>query len=198
MTTKHAKTIQLEREMCALSVDNGILQPLLRYRSKLLSIKVFRKILSCLPTVNTNSCDDYIFGGPRYLANTLGILIKNTPSSNSIDPPMTLDFSSVNNENKCCIYKPKNAAHRHMSVKEFCNRQKNLDCGKSLDKTLKPSHTENIDANPLKPLCPLDLNSNMAREGRWPYESKNSIHVSISMIILISLPFLLYTCILSS
>ncbi len=119
MTTKHAKTIQLEREMCALSVDNGILQPLLRYRSKLLSIKVFRKILSCLPTVNTNSCDDYIFGAPRYLANTLGILIKNTPSSNSIDPPMTLDFSSVNNENKCCIYKPKNVRLRYYQRGRF-------------------------------------------------------------------------------
>lgn len=42
-----------------------------------------------LPTFSAKSRDDFIFGAARYLANTLGMLIQNTPSSNLIDPPLT-------------------------------------------------------------------------------------------------------------
>jgi hypothetical protein len=86
---RHQKTLQLEKELQANAVDNDILAPLLQYRTKLISIKAFRKLLSALPTFNSKTRDDYIFRVARYLANTLGILIQNTPSYNLIDSPMT-------------------------------------------------------------------------------------------------------------
>jgi hypothetical protein len=86
---KQAKTAQLEREICLLSVDNHILQPVLSFRSEYTSKTKFRRALSCLPTFNSNSQDDSIFGAARYLANTIGILIQ-TPSSLIIDQPMTI------------------------------------------------------------------------------------------------------------
>ncbi len=86
---KQKKAAQLEHEMCAISVDNIVLQPLLRCRLEFTSIKEFRRTLSCLPTFQGTSRDDYIFGAARYLANTLGILIQSTYSSNVLDPPMT-------------------------------------------------------------------------------------------------------------
>jgi hypothetical protein len=87
---RHRKTIQLEKELQAIAVDNDKLAPLLQYRTKLISIKAFRNALAFLPTFNSKTSDDYIFGAARYIANTLGILIQNTPSSNLIDPPMTI------------------------------------------------------------------------------------------------------------
>ena len=86
---RHQKTIQLEKELQAIAVDNDKLAPLLQYRTKLISIKAFRSALAFLPFFNSKTRDDYIFGAARYVANTLGILIQNTPSSNLIDPPMT-------------------------------------------------------------------------------------------------------------
>jgi hypothetical protein len=86
---KQAKTAQLEREICLLSVDNHILQPVLSFRSEYMSKTKVRRALSCLPTFNSNSQDDSIFGAARYLANTIGILIQ-TPSSLIIDQPMTI------------------------------------------------------------------------------------------------------------
>jgi hypothetical protein len=87
---KQAKTAQLEKEICLLSVDNHVLQPILRFRSEYTGIKNFRRALSCLPTFNSYSRDDYIFGTARYLANTIGILIQSTSSSLIIDQPMTI------------------------------------------------------------------------------------------------------------
>jgi len=76
--------------MLALSVDNDILAPLLlEYRSKPISIKLFRKTSSCLRTFMNKSRDDYILGVARYLANTLGIIMSEPPSSNLIDTPLT-------------------------------------------------------------------------------------------------------------
>ncbi len=75
---RHRKAIQLEKEIQAIAVDNDKLAPLLQYRTKLMSIKAFRSALSFLPTFNSKTRDDYIFGAARYLANTLGILIQNT------------------------------------------------------------------------------------------------------------------------
>jgi hypothetical protein len=46
-------------------------------------------MLSCLPAFLQNSRDDHIFGAARYLANTLGILIQESPSANLIDTPMS-------------------------------------------------------------------------------------------------------------
>jgi len=86
---KHRKKIQLEKELQAITVDNDKLAPLLQYRTKRISIKAFRSALSFLPTFNSKTRDDYIFRAARYVANILGILIQNTPSSNLIDPPMT-------------------------------------------------------------------------------------------------------------
>jgi hypothetical protein len=52
---KHKRTIQLEKELCALSVDNELLATLLEYRTTLISIKALRKVVSCLPTFNAKS-----------------------------------------------------------------------------------------------------------------------------------------------
>jgi hypothetical protein len=86
---RHQKTTQLEKELQDIAADNDKLAPLLEYRTKLIGIKAFRSALSVLPTFNSKTRDDYIFGAARYLANTLGILIQNTPSSILIDQPMT-------------------------------------------------------------------------------------------------------------
>jgi hypothetical protein len=85
--TRHRKMMQLESEV--LAVDNEYLAPILQYRTQLITIKLFRKMLMVLPTFSAKSRDDFIFGAARYLANTLGMLIQNTPSSNLIDPPLT-------------------------------------------------------------------------------------------------------------
>jgi hypothetical protein len=69
-TNKQRKILQLENEMLSLSVDNNILAPLLEYKTKIISIKAFRKIISCLPSMVPKSTDDNIFGAARYLANT--------------------------------------------------------------------------------------------------------------------------------
>jgi len=85
----HRKVLLLENEMLALSVNNDILAPLLEYRSKPISIKHFRNTLSCLHTFMNKSRDNYIFGAARYLANTLGIVMPESLSSNLIDTPLT-------------------------------------------------------------------------------------------------------------
>jgi hypothetical protein len=71
---KQRKVKKLENEILNLSVENNTLAPLLEFRTKPTSIKHFRNILSCLPSISQNSRDDNIFGAVRYLANTLGIL----------------------------------------------------------------------------------------------------------------------------
>jgi hypothetical protein len=86
---KQRKVNQLEQELLMLMVNNEVLAPILQFRWKTISIKAFRKALSCLPTFSTNTRNDCILGAARYLANTLGILISSTPSSNLMDPPMT-------------------------------------------------------------------------------------------------------------
>jgi hypothetical protein len=86
---KQRKATQLEKELLMSVVNNEVLAPILQYRWKISSIKELRKELSCLPSFSTTTRNDCIFGAARYLANTLGILISSTPSSNLIDPPMT-------------------------------------------------------------------------------------------------------------
>jgi hypothetical protein len=86
---KQRKVNQLEQELLMVMVNNEVLAPILQFRWKIISIKAFRKALSCLPSFSTNTRNDCIFGAARYLANTLGILISSTPSSNLMDPPMT-------------------------------------------------------------------------------------------------------------
>jgi hypothetical protein len=86
---KHRKFFSLEKELLQLSIANQYLAPLLEYRSKVITIKEFRKILSCLPTFERDIRDDSIFEAARYMANTLGIKVYNSPSSSLIDTPMT-------------------------------------------------------------------------------------------------------------
>jgi len=86
---RHRKTLQLEKELLMLTVDNQVLSPLLTYWNTIISEQAFQEALSCLPTFNTKSRDDLVYGAARYLANTLGILIHSTTSSNLMDPPMT-------------------------------------------------------------------------------------------------------------
>jgi hypothetical protein len=86
---KHHENLSLENELLQLSIANQYLAPLLEYRSKVITIKKFRKILSCLPTFERDLRDDSIFGAARYMANTLGIKVHTLPSSNLIDTPMT-------------------------------------------------------------------------------------------------------------
>jgi hypothetical protein len=88
--TRHRKTLQLEKEILLLTVDNQVLSPLLIYQNTIISVQAFQKALSCSPTFNTKSQDDFIHGAARYLANTLGILIQSTLSSNLIGLPMTI------------------------------------------------------------------------------------------------------------
>jgi len=119
---RHRKIIQLEKELQAIAVDNDKLAPLLQYRTKLISIKVFRSALAFLPTFNSKTRDDYIFRAARYVANTLGILIQNTPSSNLIDPPMTSTekrqaWRKANFLCKCLD----NATVTNCGIRSFCN-----------------------------------------------------------------------------
>jgi hypothetical protein len=86
---KHHKVLSLEKELLQLSTANQYLAPLLEYRSKVITIKEFRKILSCLPTFERDLRDNSIFGAARHMANTLGIKVYNSPSSSLIDTPMT-------------------------------------------------------------------------------------------------------------
>ncbi len=87
--SKQCKVLQLKNEMLTLSVNNNILAPLLEYRTKIISIKTFRKILLCLTSMISKSWDDHIFGATRYLANTLGIGVQENLSSNILDSSMT-------------------------------------------------------------------------------------------------------------
>jgi len=77
---KLRKVKQLEIEMLSLAVDNNVLAPLMKCRTKSMSIKTFRKMLAILPTFANKSRDDLIFGTARYLANTLCILLHDKPS----------------------------------------------------------------------------------------------------------------------
>jgi hypothetical protein len=86
---KHRKVLSLENELLQLSIANQYLAPLLEYRYKVITIKESRKILSCLPTFERDLTDNSIFGAARYMANTLGIKVHNSPSSSLIDTPMT-------------------------------------------------------------------------------------------------------------
>jgi len=82
---KLRKVKQLEIEMLSLAVDNNVLAPLMKCRTKSMSIKTFRKMLAILPTFANKSRDDLIFGTARYLANTLCILLHDKPSSFLLD-----------------------------------------------------------------------------------------------------------------
>ena len=88
-SSKQRKTNQLENEMLAVKTDNNTLASLLEYRTKPCCIKKFRKLLCMLPTFQSNTRDDYIFGAVRYFANSLGILLPNSSSPSMLDEHMT-------------------------------------------------------------------------------------------------------------
>jgi hypothetical protein len=88
-SSKQRKTNQLESKMLAIKTDNNTRASLLEYRTKLCSIKEFCKLLCMLPTFQSNTRDDYIFGAVRYFANSLGILLLNSSSPSMLNEHMT-------------------------------------------------------------------------------------------------------------
>ena len=79
----------LEKEMLQASFDNAQLAPLLACRTQPISLKAFRKILLCLPSLAKTSRNDSKFGASIYLANTFGILLQPTESCRIMDEPLS-------------------------------------------------------------------------------------------------------------
>jgi len=86
---RQKQTLSIEKEIVHLSVDNPILVPLLEFRMKPLSIKALRKTMRCLPAFAKPGRNDHKFGVAKYLANTLGIQLEATQSSQTMDMPLT-------------------------------------------------------------------------------------------------------------
>jgi hypothetical protein len=47
---KQRKVNQLKQELLMVMVNNEVLAPILQFRWKIISIKAFRKVISCLPS----------------------------------------------------------------------------------------------------------------------------------------------------
>ena len=86
---KHSCVARIEKEIILATTDNVALAPLLAYRVQPVSIKGFRKLLNFLPSFAGKSRNDHKFGAARYVANSLGVLIVDTPNCNLLDSPMT-------------------------------------------------------------------------------------------------------------
>jgi hypothetical protein len=86
--TCQRKVATLETEMLEANTSNLVLAPLLTFITTPISIKKFRQSLKHLPMMNYKKRDDSIFGAARYLANTLGIQIKNA-TTGTIDEVMS-------------------------------------------------------------------------------------------------------------
>jgi hypothetical protein len=96
--------------------------PIFRIQVKINHYQTFWKILSCLPMFKRGSRDDSIFGAARSLANTLGIQVKDSTSSNLMDTPMT-NIESRQYWRKACFFcrcQGQVAITNH-EVRSFCN-----------------------------------------------------------------------------
>ena len=83
---KQRKTRKMEQEILIISVKNDVLAPLLELLKNPVSIKRFRQLFACLPSLAPKkSREDCIFGAARYLANTFGFQLEKTHSANLID-----------------------------------------------------------------------------------------------------------------
>jgi hypothetical protein len=86
---RQRKTYVVESEMMEANTANNILVPMLEYITTPVSIKILRKNLQHLPTLQQHKRDDSIFGVIRYIANSLGFRLNNA-TAGSIDEPMSL------------------------------------------------------------------------------------------------------------
>ena len=93
--SKQRLVLALETEILHLSCDNTQLAPLLVCRTQPITLKAFRKVMLCLPSLAKTSRNDSKFGASIYFANTLGILLQPTDSSRIMDEP--LSTKHVNN-----------------------------------------------------------------------------------------------------
>ena len=120
---KQTQVTQLEQEIVQLSIDNASLAPLLDYGTQPVSNKKFRKMWNCLPTFGKKSRNDYKFGAATYLANTLGILLKDTSSSHTMDEPLTTKQSNDlwrQASHFCKCHDPARPARNTLQVRMFC------------------------------------------------------------------------------
>jgi hypothetical protein len=86
---RHRKVERLENELLEDTTANEILAPILDYIQKPITLKTFRESMKHLPTMNIHKQDDHIFGAARYLANSIGSIISDITSNESIDPLIT-------------------------------------------------------------------------------------------------------------
>lgn len=119
--SKQRKVKQLEHEFLLLSMDNQALAPLLKHRSKPVGLKKLRQLLSCLPSFTNKTREDIIFVAARYLANTLGLVIKNKCPTCILDHPMpSTEYKQLwRTSTFYCKCEGKNVVQH--GIRTFCN-----------------------------------------------------------------------------
>lgn len=86
---RHRKELQIENKILNSNATNETLAPIIHHTTTPTELKRVRKLLSHLPSFNNIKRDDHIYGVTRYIANSLGIIIKDSSASELIDAPLT-------------------------------------------------------------------------------------------------------------
>jgi hypothetical protein len=119
---RHKKTLQLEHELLQDSSSNTILAQIPVLLLTGTTLKQFRRTLQHLPTLANKKRDDPIYGAARYLANSIGILINEATSQESLDAPMTAKKQDIWRQAK--LHCKCNLQHDNISTygnRSFCN-----------------------------------------------------------------------------
>jgi hypothetical protein len=77
----------LERELLEDKAMNQTLAPIVEATTSPISLKQFRRLLNHLLILSKRKRDDHIFGATKYFYNTLGVLILNNNTRDTIDQP---------------------------------------------------------------------------------------------------------------
>jgi len=120
---RHKKTKQIEMDLLHNMAANDTMAPLMDGVDNPISLRQLRTILTHLPTLqNTHKRDDHIYGATRYTANTLGLKLDSTCTSENVDPSPTDEERKTiwRMANFQCRCQPENHSCHQFGVRNFC------------------------------------------------------------------------------
>lgn len=120
---RHKKTKQIEMDLLHNMAANDTMAPLMDGVDNPISLRQLRTILTHLPTLqNTHKRDDHIYGATRYTANTLGLKLDSTCTSENVDPsPTDKERKTIwRMANFQCRCQPENRSCHQFGVRNFC------------------------------------------------------------------------------
>jgi hypothetical protein len=84
---RYHKAPDIEQQFLQTILPNSSLEPLVEHFTKAITLKKFRSYLKLLPAFSTSNFSDATYGASKYLAITLGLLLK-LPEIGAIDEPL--------------------------------------------------------------------------------------------------------------